>query len=119
MIQFFHSSFEHTQSPDKLFAIWRQVTRGERTVSVKSHHGDVYTRVYPKVSGLSRQRNTRLPLVLLVEKQHKLIRLTHKIAIQLHLVAESYTICSSRSRRTVRKFLDTPSYISMVKVKKT
>jgi hypothetical protein len=25
----------------------------------------------------------------------KLIRLTHKIAIQLHLVAESYTICSS------------------------
>jgi hypothetical protein len=27
----------------------------------------------------------------------KLTRLTHKIAIQLHLVAESYTICSSRS----------------------
>jgi hypothetical protein len=29
----------------------------------------------------------------------KLTRLTHKIAIQLHLVAESYTICSSCSRR--------------------
>jgi len=29
----------------------------------------------------------------------KLTRLTHKIAIQLHLVAESCTICSSRSRR--------------------
>jgi hypothetical protein len=26
----------------------------------------------------------------------KLTRLTHKIATQLHLVAESYTICSSR-----------------------
>jgi len=40
----------------------------------------------------------------------KLTRLTHKIAIQLHLVAESCTICSSRSRWPVRKFLDTPSY---------
>jgi hypothetical protein len=36
--------------------------------------------------------------------------LTHKISIQLHLVAESCTICSSRSRRPVRKLLDTPSY---------
>jgi len=40
----------------------------------------------------------------------KLTRLTHKIAIQLHVVAGSCTICSSRSRRTVRKLLDTPSY---------
>jgi hypothetical protein len=40
----------------------------------------------------------------------KLTRLTHKIAIQLHLVAESCTICGSRSRRPVRKLLDTPSY---------
>jgi hypothetical protein len=43
----------------------------------------------------------------------KLIRLTHKIAIQLHLVAESCTIWSSRSRRLVRKRLDTPSYLKM------
>jgi len=42
----------------------------------------------------------------------KLTRLTHKIAIQLHLVTESYIICSSRSRRPVRKHLDTPSAIS-------
>jgi hypothetical protein len=35
----------------------------------------------------------------------KLTRLTHKIAIQLHLVAERCTICSSRSRRPVRKLL--------------
>jgi hypothetical protein len=41
----------------------------------------------------------------------KLTRLTHKIAIQLHLVAESCTTCSSRSRRPVRKLLDTPSYV--------
>jgi hypothetical protein len=40
----------------------------------------------------------------------KLSRLTHKIAILLHLVAESCPICSSRSRRPVRKLLDTPSY---------
>jgi hypothetical protein len=44
----------------------------------------------------------------------KLTRLTHKIAMQLHLVAESYTICSSRSRRPVRKLLDTPYVTSFV-----
>jgi hypothetical protein len=42
----------------------------------------------------------------------ELTRLTHKIAIHLHPVAESFTICSSRSRRPVRKLLDKPSYIS-------
>jgi hypothetical protein len=40
----------------------------------------------------------------------KLTRLTHKIAIQLHLVAKSCIIHSSRSRRSVRNLLDTPSY---------
>jgi hypothetical protein len=40
----------------------------------------------------------------------KFTRLTHKIGIQLHLVAESCTICSSRSRWPVRKLLDIPSY---------
>jgi len=39
----------------------------------------------------------------------KLTRLTHKIAVELYLVADSCTICSSRSRRPVRKLLDTPS----------
>jgi hypothetical protein len=39
----------------------------------------------------------------------KLTRLTHEIAIRLHLVAESCTICSSRFRRPVRKLLVTPS----------
>jgi hypothetical protein len=41
----------------------------------------------------------------------KITRLIHKIAIQLHLVAESCTICSSRSRRQVRKLLVTASYV--------
>jgi hypothetical protein len=41
----------------------------------------------------------------------KLTRLTHKITIQLHIVAESCTICSSRSRRLVWKLLDIPSYL--------
>jgi len=44
----------------------------------------------------------------------KLTRLTHKITIQLHLVAESCTICSSRSTRPVRKVLDTPSYYNSI-----
>jgi hypothetical protein len=44
----------------------------------------------------------------------KLTRLTHNIAVQLHLVAESYTICSSRSKRPARKLLDTLSYVQEV-----
>jgi hypothetical protein len=47
----------------------------------------------------------------------KLTRLTHRIAIQMHLVAESCTICNSRSRRPVRKLLDTPSHINMKHIK--
>jgi hypothetical protein len=46
----------------------------------------------------------------------KLTRLTHKIAIQLHLVAESCTIFSSVFRQPVRKLLDTPSYSNSAKV---
>jgi hypothetical protein len=43
----------------------------------------------------------------------KLTRLTHKTAIQLHLVADRCTICSSRSRLPVRKLLDIPSYFKI------
>jgi len=39
----------------------------------------------------------------------KRTRLIHKIVIQLQLVAESCTICSSRSRWPVRELMDTPS----------
>jgi len=41
----------------------------------------------------------------------KLTRLTHKIAMHLHLVAESGTICSSSSRRPVRKLFGYTSYL--------
>jgi hypothetical protein len=43
----------------------------------------------------------------------KLTGLTHRITIQLYLVAESCTIRSSRSRRPIRKLLDIPSYTNM------
>jgi hypothetical protein len=55
------------------------------------------------------KKNTRWEATQMVMAP-KLIRLTHKIATQLHLLAESCTICSSCSRRPVRKLLDTPSY---------
>jgi hypothetical protein len=40
----------------------------------------------------------------------KLTRLSQKNSDTTYLVAESCTICSSRSRQPVRKLLDTPSY---------
>jgi len=40
----------------------------------------------------------------------KLTRFTHKIVIQLHLVAESCTICSSHYKWPVWKLTDIPSY---------
>jgi hypothetical protein len=41
----------------------------------------------------------------------KFTRLTHKIAVQLHLVAEICTICNFRSRLPARKLLDSPSHV--------
>jgi hypothetical protein len=75
------------------------------------------TRVYPKVSWLDdneiNNNNNNKHSLRSNKKGYggKLTRLTHKIVIQLHLVAESCTIRSSRSRRPVRKYLDTPSYV--------
>jgi len=40
----------------------------------------------------------------------KLTRLTNNIAIQLLLMADVRTICSSRASWPIRKLLDTPSY---------
>jgi len=55
----------------------------------------------------------------LTEKQHRGLWQQNsldwlKTAIQLHLVAESCTICSSCSRWLVWKLLDTPLYIALV-----
>jgi len=41
----------------------------------------------------------------------ELTRLIHKIAKQLHLLAESCIVCGSRYRRPVLKLLDIPSYV--------
>jgi hypothetical protein len=65
-----------------------------------------YMRVYPKVSGLSlNEINNRWEATQVITAA-KLTRLTHKIAIKLHLVAQSCIICSSCSRRPVRKPLE-------------
>jgi hypothetical protein len=71
------------------------------------------TTVYPKVSGLSQNKITINMCWEATQRvmAAKLTRLTHKVVIQLHLVAESYTSCSSRSRQPVQKLSDTPSYI--------
>jgi hypothetical protein len=45
----------------------------------------------------------------------KITRLTHKIVIQLHLVPEICTIFTSRSRRPVRKLLDTLLHVPETK----
>jgi hypothetical protein len=56
-----------------------------------------------KVSGVYREATQRVMVA-------KLTSLTHRIVMQLHLVAESCTICSSSSRQHVQKLLDTPLY---------
>jgi len=70
--------------------------------------------VYPKVSGLSHNEisNNKNKHSLRATQRFtaaKLPRLTHKMVIQLHLVAGRCTICSSRSRRPIRRLLDTAS----------
>jgi hypothetical protein len=70
---------------------------------------DQHKRAYPRVSGLSHKETTiniRCEATQRVMAA-RLTRPTHKIAIQLHVMAESCTTCSSRSRRLVRKLLTT------------
>jgi len=78
------------------FSIYECVSKSFRTESITKHR---------LTFGISRRETTQMVLAA------KLTRLTHKIAIQLLLMGESFTICSSRSRRPVRKLLDTPSYV--------
>jgi hypothetical protein len=70
-------------------------------------------RVYPNVSGLSHNEITTINTHWEATQRvmvAKLTRLSHKIAIQLHLVVESCTICSSCPRQPVQKLLDTLLY---------
>jgi hypothetical protein len=64
--------------------------------------------IYMLTFGITRSEATQRVMAA------KLTILIHQIATQLHLVAEIGTICSSRTRRSVRKLLDTPSYITSV-----
>jgi len=68
-------------------------------------------RVYLKVSGAKYTFTTISTRCEATQRvmTGKFTRVIHKIAIQLHLLAESCTICCSRARRPVRKLLDTPS----------
>jgi len=66
---------------------------------------DRVVKKYTLTFGVTRWEATQRVMVA------KITTLTHSIAIQLHLVAESCIICSSRSRRPVRKYLVTPSYM--------
>jgi hypothetical protein len=79
-----------------------------------AREGITHTDMYEGVSESFRTESiTKYTLTTTITQKvmaAKLARLTHKVAIQLHIVAESCTICSSRSRRPARKLLDTPSY---------
>jgi hypothetical protein len=77
------------------YTIIRELSKSFRTQSIKK---------YTLTTINTRSEATRRVMAA------TLTRMTHKIAIQLHLVAESCTISSSRSKRPVRKFLDTPSF---------
>jgi hypothetical protein len=72
----------------------------------------MYINTYESVSKSSRTESiTKYTLITISTRWEatqrvmaaNLTRLTHKISIQLHLVAESCTTCSSRCRRPVRK----------------
>jgi hypothetical protein len=70
--------------------------------------------MYPKVSRLSYNK------IYAYNNKHSLRSdakgyggKTHKIAIQLHLVAESCAIYSSHSRQEVWELLDTPLYVKI------
>jgi len=78
------------------YRIYEGVTKSFRTESITK---------YRLTFGITRWEATKRVMAA------RLTRPTHKIVIQLHLVAESRTICSSSSRQSVQKILDTPSYI--------
>jgi hypothetical protein len=83
-------SSRHRQRSDPVpgLELYDGVSKSFRTDSIKK---------YMLTFGITRSEATQKVMAA------KCTRPTHKIAIQLHLVAKSYTICSSRSRLPVRK----------------
>jgi hypothetical protein len=71
----------------------------------KSFQTELITKYTLTFSVITRQEATQRVMVT------KLTRLAHKIAIQLHVVVESCTICSSHSRWPVWKLMVTPLYM--------
>jgi hypothetical protein len=93
----------HSFLPKSPFVITTSTPRPPYEGVPKSFRTESITK-YTLTFGVTRREATQRVVVA------KLTRLIRKIAIQLHLVADSCTICSSRSRRSVRELLDTPSY---------
>jgi homospermidine synthase len=111
----------HSKHCELLLMQIRSAERGVVLFSCSAHPGVVSSFVYRSQCSYE-SVSKRFRTVSITNNRHslrsntrimaaKLTRLTHKIAIQLYLVAESRTICSSRSRRPVRKLLDTPSCV--------
>jgi hypothetical protein len=75
--------------------VYKGVSKSFRTESIKK---------YTLTFGVTRWEATKKVMAA------KLTSLTHRIAIQLHLVAVSCTSCSSSSRRPVRELLGTPPF---------
>jgi len=100
-------------------AQWRAFVRGSRRIS--TFQSDMTTRNDGVSKSFRTESITNHQQQILVEKRHKgpvkLTTPTDKIALQLHVVAESCTVCNSHSRRPVRKLLDTPSYLNITPTK--
>jgi len=75
-----------------------------RTSSLRGAQEQKNTSVYPKVSGLSHNEINNNNKYSLRSNTKGYGGKTHRIAIKLHLVADSCIIFSSRSMRPVRKF---------------
>jgi hypothetical protein len=94
------------------FATWQKIFLGkDKVVPMLKHIIEIRGCIQKSPDWVDNEINSKF-----TEKKHKGLWLQnsldwHKIAIQLHLVAESYTVCSSRSRRLVWKLFDTPSYM--------
>jgi hypothetical protein len=109
LLRAIHGRYHSTQNHELFFLVWRWIfAKSKKCFKSKLYEG--VSKSF-RTKSITKYRlttiNTRWEGTQRVMAA-KLTRLTYKIAIQLHLVAENCTICSSRSRRPVRKLLDPP-----------